>query len=43
MPKVFYNIADHLGFALKIHKIKTFLSSTLKKFNIDLLIDDNVN
>ena len=43
MPKVFHNIAGHLGFALKIHKIKTSVSSTLKRFNIDLLIDDNVN
>ena len=36
-----FHIADHLGFALKIHKIKKFVSS--KKFNIDSLIDDNVN
>ena len=28
--KGFHNIADHLGFALKIHKIKTSVSSTLK-------------
>ena len=40
MPKFFHNIADHLGFGIKIHKIKTFVSSTS---NIDLLIDDNVN